>query len=154
MPRRVLLVCTGNICRSPLAEGILRHHSQAAGLNIEFDSAGTHSYHVGEPPDARAIQAARARGVNIEQLRARRIEAEDFARFDCILVADHANLQALQARLGPVSQTAQLLLAKAGIDPRGEVPDPYYASLREFEACFDLLDRAARKLLSSWLNPA
>lgn len=154
VPRRVLLVCTGNICRSPMAEGIFRQRAAAQGLNIEFDSAGTHSYHVGEPPDPRARRVAKARGVDIDGLRARRIEASDFARFDRVLVADRANLNALNARLGAGAHSAELLLAHAGIDPQGEVPDPYYGEVSDFESCFDLLDQVARKLLSLWLNPA
>lgn len=154
LPKRVLLVCTGNICRSPLAEGILRHHARRLGLHIEFDSAGTHSYHVGEQADPRARQVAKARGVNIDSLRARRIEASDFESFDLVLVADKLNLKALDARLGETAKTARLLLAAAGIDPHGEVPDPYYGDVRDFESCFELLDGAALKLLGRWLNPA
>lgn len=153
-PRSILLVCTGNICRSPLAEGILRHHAAAAGLNIEIDSAGTHAYHVGEAPDSRARQVAREHGITIDQLRARRIEAADFKRFERVLVADRANLQALSSRLGGVAAAAELLLAYAGEDRNGEVPDPYYGTEADFQACFVLLDRAVRKMLSSWANPA
>ena len=130
-PRSVLLVCTGNICRSPLAEGILRHHVSAAGLNMEIDSAGTHAYHVGEAPDPRARRVALDHGINIDQLRARRIEADDFRRFERILVADRANLQALNARLGRVASAAELLLAYASEGGTDEVPDPYYGT----EAC-------------------
>lgn len=153
-PRAVLLVCTGNICRSPLAEGILRAKLKAAALNIEVDSAGTHDYHVGEPADPRARRVAREFGLDIDDLRARRIERADFERFERILVADRANLLALSARLGDLAERAELLREHAGEGPGLEVPDPYYGDYRGFQDCFALLDRVCSDLLRRWANPA
>jgi protein-tyrosine phosphatase len=147
-PRRVLFVCMGNICRSPLAEGIARHQFAAQGIGhvADFDSAGTHAYHVGNPPDPRAIAVARERGVDISGLRARQVAVEDFGRFDLMLAADADNLARLR-RLRPAAATAatELLLPWAGLAQR-EVPDPYYGGQREFEAVFALLARAAEGL--------
>jgi protein-tyrosine phosphatase len=143
---RILFVCMGNICRSPLAEGIARTRARERGLALGFDSAGTHAYHVGEPPDPRARALARARGAPIDDLRARRIGAEDFAEFDLILAADRVNLEALR-RHAPRTGGAEtaLLLDWAGVG--GEVPDPYYGDERDFVRVFDLLDGAMDALL-------
>ena len=90
-PRRVLLVCMGNICRSPTAEAVLRVKAEQAGLAIEFDSAGTENYHVGDPPDHRSIRHAKARGYDLATLRARQVQPADFHTFDLILAADELN---------------------------------------------------------------
>lgn len=153
-PVSVLMVCMGNICRSPLAEGILRRRAAEAGLVVEVDSAGTHAYHVGHPPDPRARRIGRARGTPIDELRARQVEAADFDRFDHVLVADRANLAALQERFPQRAGRAELLLAFAGIDPEIEVPDPYYGGEDDFVLVFELLDRAASGLLRRLAKPA
>lgn len=143
----------GNICRSPMAEGVLRAHAQRLGIALQLDSAGTHDYHVGAPPDRRARQICRTHGVDIEGLRARQVEAADFQRFDWVLVADRENLLTLQRRFdSPPNLT--LLLAFAGIDQPVEVPDPYYGTLSDFEAVFGLLDRAAPGVLQRLASPA
>jgi protein-tyrosine phosphatase len=143
---RVLFVCMGNICRSPLAEGIARVRARAAGLDFEFDSAGTHAYHVGEPPDPRAREVARRRGTPIDDLRARQATAADFRDFDLILAADRSNLAALERiRPGDARAEVALLLPKSG--RTGEVPDPYYGDEAGFESVFDLLDDALGALL-------
>lgn len=139
----VLLLCMGNICRSPMAEGILRVRAKAAGIALRLDSAGTHDYHCGNPPDPRACSVAAKRRMPIDDLRARCIELDDFRRFDHVLVADRGNLAALQRRFGAAAAKAELLLGFAGISPEQEVPDPYYGDLRDFEAVADLLERAA-----------
>jgi protein-tyrosine phosphatase len=102
-PYRVLMVCMGNICRSPTAEGVLRHRLQAAGLaeSVQVDSAGTHSYHIGNPPDERSQAHARRRGDELSGLRARRVCDEDFASFDLILAMDEDNLEWLLAECPP-----------------------------------------------------
>ena len=97
-PRRVLLVCMGNICRSPTAEAVLRVKAKQAGLSIEFDSAGTENYHVGDAPDPRSIRHAHARGYDLKPLRARQVHASDFHEFDLILAADEINLRELRRR--------------------------------------------------------
>jgi protein-tyrosine phosphatase len=151
---RLLLLCMGNICRSPMAEGILRARARQAGQVLHLDSAGTHDSHRGQAPDPRARRVAAGRGAPIDDLRARRIEAADFARFDHVLVADRDNLAALQQRFGSAARAAQLLLPFAGVAPETEVPDPYYGDERDFEAVADLLERAAAGILQRLAKPA
>lgn len=147
---RVLFVCMGNICRSPTAEGIFRAQARAAGLahRIVTDSAGTHGYHVGEPPDGRAIEAAARRGIDISDLRARRVQADDFRRFDLVLAMDRDNLGQLN-RLCPrdaVERPRLFMDFAPHIDAR-DVPDPYYGGPDGFEHVLDLVEEASRGLL-------
>ncbi len=149
---RVLFVCMGNICRSPTAEGVMRKvlMDRAPELEIEFDSAGTHSYHVGQPPDRRAQVAASARGVDLSPIRARRVEPADFTRFDLILAMDTDNLAELEA-VRPADATARLALLMEfapGLG-RAEVPDPYYGGTNGFEQVLDLVEEAALGLLEA-----
>ncbi len=146
--KRILFVCMGNICRSPLAEGIARVRSATMGLAWEFDSAGLEAYHVGQAPDPRARALANRRGVSIDDLRARQVQPADFSRFDLILAADRSNLSALK-RLRPAGKQAELalLLDWAGTESGGEVPDPYYGDEADFERVFELLDVAMDALL-------
>lgn len=143
------MVCTGNICRSPSAEGVFRELAREEKLNIEVQSAGTHDYHVGEPPDRRAIAHARRRGYDISSLRARQVTKEDFARFDLLLAMDRGHLRILE-RLCPPEHRHKLRLFAAGQD----VPDPYYGGAEHFEAALDLIEDAARKLLDELRGPA
>jgi len=145
----ILFVCMGNICRSPLAEGIMRAAFAAAGLRIEVDSAGTLGYHAGEPADPRARSVAKQRGTPIDDLRARQVCIEDFHRFDLILAADRQNLAEL-TRLRPDDARAELalLLDWAGTESAGEVPDPYYGDRRDFDNVFDLLTGASEGLVA------
>ena len=145
------MVCMGNICRSPSAEGVLRARLAALPeLSVEVDSAGTHDYHVGEPPDPRAIEHAARRGIAIDGLRARQIAADDFARFDLVLAMDRANLARLHARC-PAGQAhkLKLLLDYAPRASLREVPDPYYAGAESFEQVLDLLELAADGLIDA-----
>jgi protein-tyrosine phosphatase len=134
----LLFVCTGNICRSPTAEGVLRERAQAAGLSLTLDSAGTHGYHIGEAPDPRTIAHAKKRGYDLSTLRARRVEQQDFDRFDWILALDHSHLDQLRA-LQPKNSRAQVRLL---LDER-DVPDPYYGNAQHFEHVLDLTEEAA-----------
>ena len=147
----VLFVCMGNICRSPVAEGVFRAAVAGAGLieRVQIDSAGTHGYHVGDPPDQRAVLSANKRGYDISALRARRVETEDFARFDWIFAMDRANLRALDA-LRPPDYGGHLglfldLLPDAGVR---EMPDPYYGGADGFERVLDLSEMAAPILVT------
>lgn len=151
---RVLFVCMGNICRSPLAEGVFKRRVAEAGLSrqIASDSAGTHGYHVGEAPDARAQRAAQRRGYDISGLRARQVTHRDFGEFDYVLAMDETNRRLL-ARLCPEGQTHKLKLFMqfhAHAVTR-EVPDPYYGGEQGFERVLDLVEEAAQGLLSHLL---
>ncbi|ROU05734.1 low molecular weight protein-tyrosine-phosphatase [Lysobacter enzymogenes] len=143
---RLLVVCLGNICRSPVAEGVLRARIEASSLRglIELDSAGTGDWHVGEPPDRRSIANAAQHGVDIAGLRARQLAAADYRECDWLLCADRANLRDVRAR-APKDATAQsaLLLDWCGAVADGEIPDPYTGGPAQFEHVFQLLDRAA-----------
>lgn len=148
---RVLFVCMGNICRSPMAEGVFRHHVREAGLDglIAIDSAGTHDYHVGEPPDPRAQQAAGRRGYDLAMLRGRQVSRADFLEFDYLLAMDAANLRALE-RLCPPQHGHKLKLFMefgANVAPR-EVPDPYYGGEQGFERVLDMVEEASHGLLA------
>ena len=147
---KVLFVCMGNICRSPTAEGAFRRlvAAEAADLGIEIDSAGTHDYHVGDPPDPRAVAAARRRGIDLTPLRARQLVAADFERFDYVLVMDEVNRRDA-LRVVPPQPRAQLRLFLEFAPELGEreVPDPYYGGEPGFERVLDLVEAAARGLL-------
>lgn len=145
-PVRLLVVCLGNICRSPVAEGVLRARIAMSTLagQVELDSAGTGDWHVGEPPDRRAIANAAEHGIDIAGLRARQLSTADYRRFDWLLCADRANLRDVKARApGGASARHGLLLDWAGVQDEGEIPDPYTGGPAQFEHVFQLLDRAA-----------
>lgn len=152
---RVLFVCMGNICRSPMAEGAFRQHAAAAGLPLDrpggiiTDSAGTSAFHVGSPPDPRAIRAAAARGIDISMQRARRAVPEDFARFDHIVAMDRDNLAILERMAGADPTRLSLLLSHAPAIRLDEVPDPYYGGDAGFDRCLDLIETATRALFEA-----
>lgn len=152
---RVLFVCMGNICRSPMAEGAFRHVVAKAGLSarVATDSAGTHDYHVGEPPDSRAQRAVERRGYDISDLRGRQVTAGDFGEFDYVLAMDVRNLRVLE-RLCPQEHAHKLKLymefhADAAVL---EVPDPYYGGTDGFERVLDMVEAAAQGLLRHLLQ--
>jgi len=148
----VLFVCMGNICRSPTAHGVFRRLVDEAGLadRIEIDSAGTHAYHEGEPPDTRAQETARRHGVILHDLRARRARSEDFETFDYILAMDQDNYHSL-SRICPEGRGLErrllLLMDYAPQMRRREVPDPYYGAAGGFETVYDMIEAAAAGLL-------
>ncbi|HYQ39640.1 MAG TPA: low molecular weight protein-tyrosine-phosphatase [Pseudomonas sp.] len=149
---RVLFVCLGNICRSPTAEGVLRHKLQQAGLagRVTVDSAGTGAWHVGKAPDPRTRAAAEQRGYLLHELRARQVEAEDFRRFDLILAMDRDNLRELQ-RLRPAAGGAELdLFLRRGGLAEHEVPDPYYGGEAGFERVLDMVELACDRLVAQF----
>jgi protein-tyrosine phosphatase len=148
---RILCVCLGNICRSPTAEGVLRHllSQETPSLEVEVDSAGTGDYHIGDPPDLRTQRAAAERGIDLSGLRARQITPADFVKFDLIVAMDRKNLDHLQA-LRPKASTAQLKLFMEYADLPGchEVPDPYFGDAADFERVLDLVGAASRGLIA------
>ena len=148
---RLTFVCMGNICRSPTADGVMRHKVAARNWQhwIEVDSAGTHAYHVGEAPDARSQQHAQRRGYDLSMLRARQLEAEDFERSDLVLVMDWDNL-ALAEQLCPSAQRHKLkrLTEFCTRHDSPVVPDPYYGGVQGFEHVLDLVEDACEGLLT------
>ncbi len=150
---RVLMVCMGNICRSPTAEAVLRHKLKAAGLDktVEIDSAGTHGGHVGEPPDARAQRHAKLRGYDLARLRARKLAADDFTRFDWVIAMDEDNLSHM-AQLAPAGHGARLELLMSYATRHAHitgVPDPYYGPPAGFDHVLELIEDACDGLLPS-----
>jgi low molecular weight protein-tyrosine phosphatase len=148
---KVLFVCMGNICRSPMAEGVFRARILAAGYadHVEIDSAGTHAYHVGEPPDQRAQAAIARRGIDISALRGRQAAREDLVRFDYVLAMDDDNYAHLRA-LSPEGHEhkVELLLRYASRSHALAVPDPYYGGPSGFDRVLDLIEDAAEGLLA------
>jgi protein-tyrosine phosphatase len=148
---KLLVVCLGNICRSPMAEGALQARLAASPLagRVHVESAGTGGWHAGEPPDRRAIACARGHGVNIAGQRARQLHAADFETFDWILCADRANLRDV-LRLAPAARHPRvaLLLEWAGIRAGGEVPDPYTGGPEDFQRVWRLVDSAAQAVVA------
>lgn len=148
----ILLVCMGNICRSPTAEGVLRDKLLQAGLldRVRLDSAGTHDYHVGKPPDRRAQEAARNRGYDLSALRARQVGAEDFSKFDLILAMDQDNYRNLmRACPEPHRDKVRLFLSFSSQFAGQEVPDPYYGGPQGFDEVLDMVEDAAEGLIAT-----
>lgn len=144
----VLFVCLGNICRSPMAEGIFRLRLEQAGLGARFelDSAGTGAWHVGQPPDRRAQVAAASLGADLSALRARQFQRADLERFDLVLVMDHDNLRTLYRHPGAEGRV-HLALPWLGIESPQDVPDPYYGGAEDFAHVAQLLDTAAGRFV-------
>jgi protein-tyrosine phosphatase len=149
----VLFVCLGNICRSPMAEGAFRRAAERAGIACHVDSAGTAAYHIGNPPDPRAIATARAMGVNISAQAARQIELEDFYRFTHIIAMDSANLSGIRSR-APRDAPARIALLMDAIPSRaGEaVADPYYGEAADFAAAWDIISAGTDALAARFAS--
>lgn len=146
----VLVVCTGNICRSPTGEGVLRHQAKARGLGdrIHVASAGTHDYHVGEPPDSRTLKHAAKRGYDFSAQRAAQVTKQDFQDFDYILAMDRTHLRILRSMQPPGSKAKLGLFLEASGQWKGEdVPDPYYGGAAGFEQVLDMVEEAAARWL-------
>ncbi len=148
---KILYVCTGNICRSPLAEALTRHEALKRGFapgNLEVASAGTHGYHVGDPPDARSVEVARRWGVSMKGQKARKVTLADFETFDLILAMDRGHLTALR-QLAPPGAKAQLELFMAyAAGTEEDVPDPYYGQIEDFIDVRDMVSDAISKIFT------
>ncbi len=146
----VIFVCTGNICRSPTAEAVFRSKVQKAGLEQSFliDSAGTHGYHIGDPPDPRSIETALARGVDMRDLRARKFAADDFDRFDYVLAMDSGHYDLLSRYGGANRLKLFLEFPMVTSGSLRDVPDPYYGRQKGFEDVFDLIEQGCERILT------
>ena len=155
MPRhKIIFVCLGNICRSPTAEGVLRKQVSERGLEslFEIDSAGTGDWHLGRPPDKRAIEAALPRGIDLTPLRARQITVGDMLYYDTIIAMDNQNFFSLKS-LAPVDHEHKIqLLLQYGNSAQREVPDPYYGGDHGFDRVLDLVETSCRELLGQLLS--
>ncbi|GAB2655785.1 low molecular weight protein-tyrosine-phosphatase [Vibrio panuliri] len=145
--KKILVVCMGNICRSPTGEAVLRAKAQQLGVEVEIDSAGTIGFHQGNLPDERARQAGERRGYSFEGTRSRQVEQRDFSYFDLILAADKDNLHDLKAICPPQYANKLKLYLSFGNAGQQEIPDPYYGGEQGFELVLDLLEDAAEAVL-------
>ena len=146
--RSILFVCTGNICRSPTAEAVLRHLANKESMELHIESAGLGDWHVGQPPDERSQHHARNRGYDLSAQRARQVRARDFDEFDMILAMDRGHLRALQ-KMAPPRHHAKIRPFVAD----GDVPDPYYGGAEGFENVLDLVEAQCRRLLQELQQP-
>ena len=150
---RILFVCMGNICRSPIVETVARVELARAGIAAEVASAGTERYHVGERADPRAIEMAESNGYPLAQHRARQVAPADFSAFDLVLAMDRVNLDALGRHRPRDAREPFLFLEHVGFDEIDEVPDPYYGSRRDFERVLDLARRGSALLIERLRSP-
>ncbi|MEZ7836867.1 MAG: low molecular weight protein-tyrosine-phosphatase [Flavobacteriales bacterium] len=144
-PQRILTVCLGNICRSPIAHGLLIHHAENLGLHVEIDSAGTISNHAGSPPDSRSIEIMNRNNHDISSQRSRIVKHEDFEYYDLILAMDKRNYEDLCSLAINDAQKSKINLV---LPQEGEVPDPYYGGDSGFESVYKMLD----EVIPIWLN--
>ncbi len=144
---KILIVCMGNICRSPTGEAVLKAKAQQMGIDIMVDSAGTIGYHQGNPPDPRAKAAGEKRGYSFRGIRARQVVEADFEEFDLLLAADNDNLADLQQRCPAHLQHKLALFLSFSDSNHDEIPDPYYGGDNGFELVLDLIENASDNLL-------
>ncbi|MFT4600929.1 MAG: protein-tyrosine phosphatase [Arenicella sp.] len=152
---KILMVCLGNICRSPIAEGILRHKLQQQNIEgVETDSAGTSSYHIGEAPDSRMRETAKDNGVNIDDLSARQFVVEDYDEFDLIYAMDSSNFNNMiaLARSEEDQAKVKLILNETNPGANNAVPDPYYGGDEGFQHVYDLLDNATNVIIEKYVK--
>ncbi|WP_462172248.1 low molecular weight protein-tyrosine-phosphatase [Pseudoalteromonas xiamenensis] len=146
--QKILVVCMGNICRSPTMEAVLKYKAERAGLELHVDSAGTISYHQGNPPDSRSKSHGELRGYSFSGMQARQVTLSDFSHFDLILCADKSNLADLKSRCPEIEWHKVGLFLQFGDMGYSEVPDPYYGGEKGFELVLDLVENAAEGLIN------
>ncbi len=145
---KVLMVCLGNICRSPLAQGILEHKCNAYGLNWQIDSAGTSAYHVGQAPDHRSIDIAKQNGIDITRQHARQVKQKDLDQYDLILAMDQSNLKNLEKLSSKTNHEKIKLILSFGSGDKIDVPDPYYVN--GFDRVYDMIEDACEGLIEHY----
>ncbi|AUV85647.1 MULTISPECIES: low molecular weight protein-tyrosine-phosphatase [Vibrio] len=145
--KKLLVVCMGNICRSPTGEAVLRAKAKELGISVEVDSAGTIGYHAGNPPDARSMQAGKQRGYSFKGMRSRKVTVGDFDEFDMVLAADKANLADLLDICPTEHRHKVSLFLSHGDSDYDEIPDPYYGGDAGFELVLDLIEDASEVIL-------
>ena len=145
--KKLLVVCMGNICRSPTGEAVLRAKAKELGISVEVDSAGTIGYHAGNPPDARSMQAGKQRGYSFKGMRSRKVTIGDFDEFDMVLAADKANLADLLDICPTEHRHKVSLFLSHGDSDYNEIPDPYYGGDAGFELVLDLIEDASEVIL-------
>ena len=145
--KKLLVVCMGNICRSPTGEAVLRAKAKELGISVEVDSAGTIGYHAGNPPDARSMQAGKQRGYSFKGMRSRKVTVGDFDEFDMVLAADKANLADLLDICPTEHRHKVSLFLSHGDSDYDEIPDPYYGGDAVFELVLDLIEDASEVIL-------
>jgi protein-tyrosine phosphatase len=151
---KILMVCLGNICRSPLAHGILQHKVDNLGLSAEIDSAGTNGFHNGEYPDSRSMEIALTKGIDISYQRSRQITRQDIERFDLIYVMDSSNYNNVLDMTRSAEEANKVLMIMNEVEPgrNVNVPDPYYGGSDGFKNVYDMLDLATDKIIEKHLN--
>jgi protein-tyrosine phosphatase len=149
---KILMVCLGNICRSPLAEGILAHKATQKGLNWSVDSAGTGDWHVGELPNIRSIQVAKEHGIDLTNQRARQFKVSDFEDFDLIFAMDSSNFSNIVKIAKNDAQKEKVILIRNLVEPNMNqaVPDPYYSDLSAYHGVYQILDEACDKIIEKY----
>jgi protein-tyrosine phosphatase len=149
MTTRILVVCLGNICRSPMGQGVIEKRAAQAGLAVEVDSAGLGAWHIGDPPNPRGLKVASARGYDNSRQRARQVRGADFHDFDLILAMDADNVAALE-RLRPAGAPDRALAEVRLFHPSGQdIPDPYYGGPPDYEHALDLIEEAVGDLIAT-----
>lgn len=150
---RVLVVCLGNICRSPIGEGLLRHHAMVQGARVKVESAGTSGHHAGEAPDRRSVDVMRRKGHDISGQRSAQVTLKDFERFDLMLAMDAANVADLEAMAERLRQRGGTPCPVMRFDEAADVPDPYYGGPDGFDQVYDQIDAAAARWVATWKTP-
>ncbi|WP_018984839.1 low molecular weight protein-tyrosine-phosphatase [Salinimonas chungwhensis] len=143
----VLFVCLGNICRSPTAEAVFRQKAKEAGISVGIDSAGTHGYHIGNPPDKRSQAAGKAKGYDFTGISCRKVAASDFEKFDYVLAMDKSNFENLKKVSEPAYHEKIKLFLDFADSTYDEVPDPYYGGKKGFELVLELIEQASEGLI-------